>query len=220
MQLLHNYHRTLQQLGAMTLEAAASGCCPEQTASGLAEAAVMDMQAQELLQKLQGAGISCSSPTRSVILSRAHGSRTTGHSADAGVLRQSCGPEEMQHQSRTQRLWASVTPEAIAEMHSITGKELAGGGWGLLGQVGRRTACEGPTCSKGRLCTLSAVCEAATCMVASVPLLPARSARRTPPGDAVIAAPAPTVLRALRCLWLLPCHLHTERFKSCRFTLC
>lgn len=189
MQLLHNYHGELQRLGAMTLEAAAT----EQTASVLAEAAVMDMQAQELLQKLQSTSIS---PACSVALSRTCSSRTTGHSADAGALSRSCSPEEMQPKSRTQQLWASVTPEAIQEMYSITGRELAGGDWALGQARGQHAA--GPSAH-----TLSAVCEAAAC-IASVPLLPARSTRRASPGAAVIPAPAPSVLRALRLLWLLP----------------
>lgn len=123
MQLLHNYDGALQQLGAMTLETPAT----EETASVLATAVVMDVQAQELLQKLRGAGPRCSSPVCSAILSRlpsSGDSRATGHSTDSGVLA-TPSPEDLQAQSRTQQLWASVTSEAIKEMHSITTTELA-----------------------------------------------------------------------------------------------
>lgn len=125
LQLLHSYERNLQHLGPIIMQTTDT----KQQTSVLAAAAVMDVKAQELLKELRSNSISPTPLCNNPDMENSHESgTTTSISSSSGIFPRS--PTEQL--SRTQRLWANVTHNAVRAMEGISIRDLAGK-WGPQG---------------------------------------------------------------------------------------
>lgn len=124
--MLSNYDDTLHHMGVLLCQLA------DQDSEGAADsvsvlaAAMMDLRVKELLQQLRADHGACSSSGKESNSS----SRGNAEGSGSGELVGSQGLEQVAAQarplSRTQRLWASITPEAVLDMKGISTTQLAG----------------------------------------------------------------------------------------------